>query len=251
VADALRPADSFFPEKPEASFSVTNGHFLRPIRHTAAKLMVKAQNNTALHLELCKLFDIGIGEKHEKDLQLESKSVIVYGTKNHPQLFKKLVKQDCVESWMQENENVYMLVSYISAINAHITVGNGQIENVNFDANLPISAAAGIPGHLNAGIAASQQVEHKSSGEGVVRGEVVFAAEYRKVKKISRVSRVKKHELGEYMPGVMLFGECDGSLGMKDDSEVEIETYDYELEDVLGGIDIPITLDEAESKQEE
>jgi hypothetical protein len=228
VVDVHRPSDSVFPEN---GCTVANDHLLTPVPLSASRLIHTSQNKTTVHFDLNRLFGIGGNSEHDRDLTLETNELITYGTKNQPELLMKVIKQDLAETWIQRtNGDVYMLVGFISAVDAIITTGTGSLTGMDAHTSIPISKVAGVAGNVRVGAEASHETQYQTSRHGTRSGEVVFAAEYRKVKR-KRVIFRKMYALGDYPTGMMPLGYHDGPADCEDE-EVEIEKYEYALEDI-------------------
>jgi hypothetical protein len=231
VCDINRPTDSFFPGP---AFTVVGDEdLLRPIKHSVSKLQFTGRDQLTLRAEVHKFLGIGGKGERGRNLDLESREITIYSTQNHDSVLKKVIEQHRAETWIQNAPgDVYMLVGFISAVDAVVTAGTGTLSSVNANFRVPVSAMAGVPGNVSIGAEAQHETQYRTNRHGRLQDEVVFAAEYRRVMK-KKVFYRRTFKVGPYSRGFMRFGAGESGLNVQEEG-VEVEAYEYELEDMPG-----------------
>jgi len=224
VTNVTRPMDSYYP----TNAAVVASYLRKPFRQLSASLSSHgvSKNSTEMHFD--SLFRIGASNGTTNHIQLSSREIQVHSAERHQELLQKIVQQQSAETWMESTGDVYMLVSYLSAQDAHVRYGSQVESNFTGGLNVPISEAAGLPLNLDVGFNGGQETHYGTLNQGVIPGDVIFAAEYRRVKK--RFLFRSQPKVGGYPTGSLAFGDPTES----DDEYVEIEEYEYDLEDSLG-----------------
>jgi hypothetical protein len=232
VTDVMRPMDSYY----ATNATVVVSYLRKPLRQLYASISSHGANKDAIELHLDSLFGIGTNNGTTNHIQLLSKEIQVHSAERHQELLQKVVQQPGAEIWMERAGHVYMLVSYLSAQDAQVRSGSRMVSNFTGGLSVPIAEATGLPLNFDVGFEGSQETHYGTLNEGLIPGDVIFAAEYRRVKKKRFLFR-SQCRVGGYPTGSLAFGDETDS----EDECVEIEKYGYDLEDNLGPLVIELS----------